>query len=276
MIKNDVTVLIPAYNEERFIEEAISSAVNQVEYVIVSDNKSTDRTVEICRKLVDKYDNLQLLEQSKNLGAVKNHEILLEQVKTEYLIFMGAHDVLADNYVAELMNCYSKNPKAALVYAPAIKIDDNGDAFDEYLMNELVEGVASKDVFKRLYTLVKNLSNCSIFFGLFKTDLYRKNLFLEPIAGLDKVFLCNIARDGFFVRCNLTRFYRRYVNRENSEYDYMKRIIGNTEVGVKFDSSRMCEEQLKCIKSVKTVNLPKKTFYVYVAKKALKERYGFN
>jgi glycosyltransferase involved in cell wall biosynthesis len=275
-MNKNVTVLIPAFNEELFIEKAVLSAVSQAEFVIISDNKSTDRTVEICRELVKKYDNLQLLEQIRNIGAAKNYEILLEQVKTEYLIFMGAHDILADNYVSELMDCYLKNPKAALIYAPTIKIDDNGDAFDEYMISDIAEGVASEDPFKRVFTLIKDLSDCSIVFGLFRTELYRKNIFLEPIAGLDKVFLCNIARDGFFVRCNLTRFYRRYVNRENSKYDYMKRIIGNTEVGVKFDLSRMCEEQLKCIKSVKTVNFLKKTFYRHIAKKALKERYGFN
>ena len=45
----DVTILIPAYNEEKHIEQAILSAIHQAEYVIVSDNCSTDKTPEICK-----------------------------------------------------------------------------------------------------------------------------------------------------------------------------------------------------------------------------------
>ena len=55
---NDVTIIIPAYNEAKFIEQAIVSAVTQAQTVIISDNCSTDETREICTKLRKKFNNI--------------------------------------------------------------------------------------------------------------------------------------------------------------------------------------------------------------------------
>ena len=98
----DVTILIPTYNEEKHIEQAILSAVNQAEYVIVSDNCSTDKTPEICKKLAKEYKNLIFYEQDNNIGAVKNGEFLYSQVKSKYVMTMGGHDILEENYTFEL------------------------------------------------------------------------------------------------------------------------------------------------------------------------------
>jgi glycosyltransferase involved in cell wall biosynthesis len=275
MVKG-VTILIPAYNEVRFVEKAISSAICQAEYVIVSDNNSTDGTKEICRELIKKYDNLVLIEQKENVGAARNGAILFEQLKTDYVICMGAHDIIAENYVSELMKCYEQNPDAALVYAPVKKIDENGDVFGEYLIDDLVKGVSSDDAFERVYTIIRNLSDCSIFFGMFRSDIVKKNLFCEPIAGPDHVILCNCAREGKFIRCNSTWFFRRFTNRDESNAAYMRRIVGDTTNSINRDYSKMCEEQLKTIKNIEPINIIKKNYYYYISKYALRKRWGAN
>ena len=269
-----VTILIPAYNEVKFVEKAISSTIGQAESVIVSDNNSTDGTKEICRELTKKYDNLILIEQNENVGAARNGAILFEQLNTDYVIFMGAHDIIAENYVSELMKCYEQNPDAVLVYAPAKKIDVKGDVFGEYMIDDLVKGVSSNDAFERVYTIIKHLRDCSIFFGMFRSDIVKKNLFHEPIAGPDHVILCNCVRDGKFIRCNSTWFFRRYANRDESNAAYMCRLVGDAANSIKYDCSKMCEEQLKTIKNIETLNIIKKLYYYYISKYALRKRFG--
>lgn len=269
-----VTILIPAYNEVKFIEKAILSTIGQAESVIVSDNNSTDGTKDICRELTKKHDNLILIEQNENVGSTRNGAILFEQLKTDYVICMGAHDIIAENYVSELMKCYEQNPDAALVYAPVKKIDEKGDVFGEYMIDDLVKGVSSNDAFERVYTIIRHLRDCSIISGMFRSDIVKKNLFFEPIAGPDNVILCNCVRDGKFIRSDSTWFFRRFKNRDESNATYMRRLLGDTANSKKYDYSIMCEEQLKTIKSIETLNIIKKLYYYSISKYALRKRFG--
>ncbi|MDP4011842.1 MAG: glycosyltransferase family 2 protein [Candidatus Roizmanbacteria bacterium] len=67
-----VSVILPAYNEEKYIEKCIQSILNQSippEEVIVVDNNSTDKTVEIAKK----YPVKIVLEKTQGIIATRNH-----------------------------------------------------------------------------------------------------------------------------------------------------------------------------------------------------------
>ena len=120
----DVTILIPAYNEEKHIEQAILSAVNQAEWVMVSDNCSTDKTPEICKRLAKEYKNLFFYEQKENIGSIMNFYFLLDKVKTKYILHIGAHDYIPENYVATLKEKIEENNKYVLAFSPYYKINE--------------------------------------------------------------------------------------------------------------------------------------------------------
>ena len=63
----DVTIVMPAFNEVKFIGKAIGSAIHQAQRVIVCDNDSTDGTKDIYPQFL-KYKNFQLIQQPKNMG----------------------------------------------------------------------------------------------------------------------------------------------------------------------------------------------------------------
>jgi glycosyltransferase involved in cell wall biosynthesis len=108
----DVTILIPAYNEEKHIEQAILSSVSQAEFVIVSDNCSTDKTPEICKKLAKEYKNLIFYEQKENIGSIRNFSFLLNKVETTYTLHIGAHDFISENYILNLKKALEENSSA--------------------------------------------------------------------------------------------------------------------------------------------------------------------
>lgn len=268
----DVTILIPAYNEEKHIEQAILSAVNQAEYVIVSDNCSTDKTPEICKRLAKEYKNLIFYEQKENLGSVKNIEFLYNQVKTDYAMNMGGHDVLSENYVYELKKCLDKNPEAIMAFAPSICIDDNDNIIKEKMLDDFDKGFSSENILQRVYTSIIMEYNYA-FFGLFRTKEFLSNAVFLPKGGVDHVIMSKCAARGKFLRCLNTRFYLRIPTREESEEAYMERLSG---INQQADMSYMCAIQLSILNSIPSINNIEKDRYFNEAKKYLNQIYRYN
>src|SRR6056297_738774 len=92
-----VSVLMPCFNEEKSIGVAIESILNQtyqnIELIIVDDN-STDRTIELAQKYALKDNRISIITKDKNLprrpGISRNIGTTLAQ--GEYIIFMDADD----------------------------------------------------------------------------------------------------------------------------------------------------------------------------------------
>lgn len=268
----DVTVLIPCYNEEKFIMEAVLSAAKQAEYVIISDNCSTDNTASICKNIAKEYSNVLFFEQKKNLGISKNSEFLVNQIKTSYVSSMGAHDILSKNYLYELKNAITNNQQTVMSYAPVVQIDEGGNTIGFYNMEDLEMGLNSFNPFQRVFTIISNLTDCSVGFGLIKTDLVKKFIFMKPKAGNDHLLFTKIAKEGRIIKVNSTKFYRRFLSREDSTEAYMKRITSSNSK--KFDLSYVCIEQFKLIKNIKTNNFKEKLFFQNLAKESLQKRWG--
>ena len=90
-----ITVLIPVFNGERFIEEAIDSVLIQEGVsvkIVVSDNCSTDRTA----KLVDTYDDerISLVRNNSHLPIFAHFKRSLEFIETEFSMVLCADDFL--------------------------------------------------------------------------------------------------------------------------------------------------------------------------------------
>lgn len=94
------SIVIPAYNMERYIETCIESIEVQertdLEIVIVNDG-STDNTLEICCKLQDKYDNIKLIEK-KNTGSMDSYMVGVRNCIGKYICFVDSDDSIEKKY----------------------------------------------------------------------------------------------------------------------------------------------------------------------------------
>lgn len=97
------SVVIPCYNVEDYIEEAVDSIINQtldfescIEIVLVDDG-SEDNTPDICKKFVEKYpNNIKFLHQI-NQGQATARNLGLKYVSGKYVNFLDADDTLTEN-----------------------------------------------------------------------------------------------------------------------------------------------------------------------------------
>jgi glycosyltransferase involved in cell wall biosynthesis len=92
-----VSVIIPVYNAELYIEHAVVSAVNLVEVgeIILIEDGSKDISLSICKELVVRFDKIKLLthENNENKGASESRNLGIRNAIFPFISFLDADDV---------------------------------------------------------------------------------------------------------------------------------------------------------------------------------------
>ncbi|RCJ20653.1 glycosyl transferase [Nostoc sp. ATCC 43529] len=121
-----VSVIIPAYNTEAYIEKAIKSALeqtlNDIE-VIVVDDASSDKTVEIAKSFID--ERLKVIVNQQNLGAAAARNRALKAAQGEWIAVLDSDDWYALERLEKLVSL--ANEKNADMIADDIYFINDGE-----------------------------------------------------------------------------------------------------------------------------------------------------
>lgn len=105
-----VTVLMPVFNAELYLKQAITSILNQTfkdfEFLIINDG-SSDNSVEIIKSFND--SRIRLVHNEKNLGLVKSLNKGIELAKCEYIARMDADDIAHEERLSMQMEFLDSN-----------------------------------------------------------------------------------------------------------------------------------------------------------------------
>ena len=98
-----VSACIITYNHENYIRECLEGAINQIidyDYeIVISDDKSSDNTLQICLDYASKYPNLiRILPSESNLGMIGNWIKSISNCKGEYIALCEGDDYWTDPY----------------------------------------------------------------------------------------------------------------------------------------------------------------------------------
>ncbi len=91
-----VSVITPSYNSEQFINQTITSVLNQTYKdweLIVIDDASSDNTIEIVNKFIKEHSNIRLIQNKKNSGAAISRNKGIEAAKGDFIAFLDADDL---------------------------------------------------------------------------------------------------------------------------------------------------------------------------------------
>ena len=91
-----VDVLLATYNGEQYLQEQIESILNQTYTdfrLLISDDGSKDKTIDIVEEYAKKDDRIIIFKQNENMGVVKNFEFLMKQVQSKYFMFSDQDDI---------------------------------------------------------------------------------------------------------------------------------------------------------------------------------------
>jgi glycosyltransferase involved in cell wall biosynthesis len=124
-----VTIIIPCFNAELYLAEALSSAVGQtyenVEIVLVDDG-STDRSAEIARG----FPQVRVVSQ-RNAGSSAARNTGLGVSESEFVLFLDADDRLAADAVQNHLEGFAQRPDVAMVYGGVRIIDRFGNVLEQ-------------------------------------------------------------------------------------------------------------------------------------------------
>ncbi|WP_427015897.1 glycosyltransferase [Pseudarthrobacter sp. P1] len=122
-----VSIVIPAYNEESVIRQCLIAAIYQsipAEEIIVVDNKSTDSTAEIVRRLQREYPEspIRLLAQNEAQGLIPTRNFGFEHANGEILGRIDADSVLEPDWVEEVQKAFMSTHTDAIT-GPVVYYD---------------------------------------------------------------------------------------------------------------------------------------------------------
>lgn len=108
-----VSVIMPAYNAEKYVGQAIESILNQsyknFEFIIVNDG-SIDGTAEIIKNFIKQDKRIVVIKNEQNIGVTKSLNKALESVKGKYVVRMDADDWSYPERLAAQIELMADNP----------------------------------------------------------------------------------------------------------------------------------------------------------------------
>ncbi len=115
------------YNAEKFVEQALECLQRQTYKdleIIISDNCSTDGTLEIVQRYAEEDSRIKIYQQDKNLGPLPNFQFVVSQSTGSLFMWRSYDDWSDDNYVEKLASVLSANPDVDLAVAKVLRWND--------------------------------------------------------------------------------------------------------------------------------------------------------
>jgi len=229
-----VTIIIPCYNAENWIEECLMSALNQTYQnleVIFVDNESKDKSLDIAKSIKSKRPEL-VISTAKNIYPNCWDEARSEGFRLmtgDYVLVMGADDYLDPDFIKNCMLIINKKPdKIKALQSPIKGVHSNKGV----IVNEIAHSYSSLKQFKQMCLTKCPVNTPTV---IYNTELFKKGFLVakpETYGGAaDYDLYCKLADNDIFIYSppKWLGFYYRWhdkqatwsVQKEGINYDKM-------------------------------------------------------
>tara|TARA_B100000989_G_C19532158_1_gene470699 strand:- start:8106 stop:8852 length:747 start_codon:yes stop_codon:yes gene_type:complete len=203
-MKPKVSIIIPCYNSEKWVEECVLSALTQnyenIE-VIAVDNESTDSTVEILENIKKEYPEL-VLSSANNIYPNCWDEARSEGYRLmtgDYMTVIGSDDMIETEYVSNCMRIMLQAPdKIKALQSPAVGFKTSGET-------KVKTGLITYAYSSRKQFMIESLERCVVNSPsvVYKSSLYYDGLLKtkpEKYGGAaDYDLYCSLADNDVFI-----------------------------------------------------------------------------
>ncbi len=137
----ELTVVVTCYNNERYIEQCLRSILSQTltpQEIIVVDDCSADRTVDIVRKLLEENNSIRLIRNEHNSGPSVGRNRGIMEAHTEYVTTLDGDDYYHDDgkleSEMELIEQYRSKGEDVIAYSYIDTVSSDGSKVHQKFM----------------------------------------------------------------------------------------------------------------------------------------------
>ena len=255
-----VSICLPAYNGERFLAEAIDSALAQTFTdfeLLIADDCSTDRTSEIVLSYASKDKRIVYWRNERNLGLFQNYNRCMQKASGELIKPFAQDDIWDPKIVERMVSTFREHPDLALMGVFRTWITADGAEIETHQENDETKLIPGREVIRScLLSLVNWIGEPS-------TVMFPKAYIGSGFDGSyyhlgDLEYWFRLLRNGqyFFLNEPLCKFRRHDSSTTNKNLkgllfaiDMMR--LGDVYEDVLLDSERtVAEFKIDAIKSV--------------------------
>ena len=163
MKKPLVTMTLYTFNQEKYIQESVRAALSQTYSpleIIISDDCSTDRTVDIIKStlLTESFPHSVILNvNSTNLGILRHVNKVVDMSNGEFIVGSAGDDISVPNRVTSLVECWQMM-KVSAVFSNAACIGDTGRSYGQYYVEKKSQKIGVEQMLKAGHTGVLGAS----------------------------------------------------------------------------------------------------------------------
>lgn len=210
-----ITLGLPVYNGQRYVAAAIESLLAQTWQdfeLLISDNASTDNTVEICQSYARQDPRIRVFQHPQNRGAGWNFNFVVGQAQGTWFRWAACDDLIRPDYLAVCMQAANRNPQVVLINPDFVTIDGEGKPFDDAQFLDSSgcyrerlstsqfaarrEALMSRFPAVRYHYVLKHFVYCPEIFAVMRLDALKSTGLHRPYYGSDKMLLAEMALRG--------------------------------------------------------------------------------
>ncbi|MBQ3559389.1 MAG: glycosyltransferase [Agathobacter sp.] len=210
-----LSIILPVYNVEKYIEKCISSIVEQMwreDELIIIDDGSTDASGRICDDYATRYNNVWVYH-IENAGVSNARNVGIEYATGQYVWFVDSDDYISTNAVRVIKEALESEAETDMLLFDATVVNEEEETLSDIKVNHMDEGITEDNIISQMV-----FQNTSLWNRIYRMDII-KNVGL----GFDKGI--SIAEDMVFnfkylLECSRIKYRKEclyyYVIHENS------------------------------------------------------------
>jgi glycosyltransferase involved in cell wall biosynthesis len=125
-----MSIGVPVFNGARYLEACLDSLLSQTYRdleILISDNASTDRTLDICHAYCEFDERVRYHRQPRNRGVAANYRFVVENTGGEFFKWAAYDDVCEPRFVERCVAALDGSPSDVLAFPSTIFIDSAGE-----------------------------------------------------------------------------------------------------------------------------------------------------
>lgn len=191
-----VSVGLPVYNGERYLERAARSILDQdferVELIIV-DNASGDATGAIAERLAAADPRVRYYRNPENIGAARNFNRAFELAQGSYFKWAAYDDWLEPHFISACVEVLEQEPDTVLVFPRTNVYNESGELLRRY---RHPAGVMSGRAAERFFHSLWNWKVATAVFGLVRVEDLAKTRLIQAYLGSDRILFSELVLLG--------------------------------------------------------------------------------